>query len=75
MDIRITTAVRRRAGSVHVEGHTSPGAAVTVNGAPVRVGPDGRFALDVPVSRGQNTVLAKVVDGKSSTVATASISA
>ncbi len=47
---------RLRQPSVHVQGSTTPDAAVKVNGASAIVQPDGTFSLDLPVPRGTTTL-------------------
>lgn len=50
--------------TVHVEGRTSPGATVTVNGQAASVAADGTFTADVPVRRGTNLLLAVATDAQ-----------
>jgi hypothetical protein len=48
--------------SLRLTGVTEPGAHVFVGGAPGRSGPDGRFEVQVELSRGANNVVVEAVD-------------
>lgn len=48
--------------TVRVAGRTEPGASVDVNGEPVHVGADGRFAVDEPVAKGLSNVVVRARD-------------
>ncbi len=45
-----------------ISGRTDPENAVTINGEPVPVGADGRFATSVPLSRGRNLLRVQAID-------------
>jgi hypothetical protein len=49
--------------SVELYGVTEPGAAVKVNGRPVKVGPDGRFATVARPTGAENTIKIEAVHG------------
>ncbi|NNG45733.1 MAG: OmpA family protein, partial [Deltaproteobacteria bacterium] len=45
-----------------LEGRTDPGNRVQINGKPVAVRPDGRFAATIPLPRGKSTVRLEAID-------------
>jgi len=62
----------KRAGAAALEGRTGRAALVTVNGTPVTVAPDGRFAAMVPLRDGPNLVQVRAedLDGRTREAAT-----
>lgn len=55
-------AAEKHAGAAALQGRAEPAALVTVNGTPVAVAPDGRFAAMVPLRDGANLVQVRAED-------------
>jgi hypothetical protein len=66
VSINIKSAVHNGSGLIQVRGTATPGCTATVNRAPVAIGPDGTWSVDVPVTAGGTTVTATALsaDGR-----------
>lgn len=75
-NVSIVSTVSAGSGAVQISGTGSPGARVTVNGAPATVGADGTWSVTVNVGRGPTAVnvVAVSADGSSRSSSSVTVS-
>jgi hypothetical protein len=72
-NVSILSAVTLGSGEVRISGTASPGANVTVNGAPVGLHPDGTWSVTLSVGHGPNVVNVAAVSASGSSRSSSSV--